>query len=77
MTNGPFAILSILIPILALVIALVALYAIIQAAIVKALQRARREAWTEDNMPEKAVWLTERQRQQLAEHRDRRVDPTS
>jgi hypothetical protein len=59
-------ILALILPVLSWAIALVVLYYVIQAAIVAALKRARREAWTEEHMPEKAAWLTERQREELA-----------
>lgn len=69
MTEGAFLI-TLLVNVVLVVIALALLYMIIKSAIVSALQRARREAWTEIHMPEKAEWLTARQREQLAAQRD-------
>jgi hypothetical protein len=64
--DATFTLLSIILPILSWAIALVVLYYVIQAAIVAAMKRVRREAWTEQHMPEKATWLTQRQRDELS-----------
>lgn len=62
---------TILVNLVIVAIALAVMYVIIKAAVISALQRARREAWTEEHMPEKAEWLTARQREQLAAMRDK------
>lgn len=75
--NGTVAVLSIIIPIVALVAMLGLMYVIIKSAVISALQRARREAWTEENMPEKAVWLSQRQRDELAQYNAGRTPSAS
>lgn len=65
--------LLLLVNLVSIVVALALAYLVIRAAVISALQRARREAWTEEHMPEKAEWLTERQREQLAAARDSRA----
>lgn len=60
-----------LISIIALAISLAVMYLVIRNAVTAALRQARREQFTEDFFPEKAMWLTERQREQLAEHNAR------
>lgn len=60
-----------LISIVALAISLAVMYLVIRNAVTAALRQARREQFTEDFFPEKAMWLTERQREQLAEHNAR------
>lgn len=62
--------LTLLVNLIIVAIALAVMYVIIKAAVISALQRARREAWTETHMPEKAEWLTAKQREQLAAMRD-------
>lgn len=69
--NDSTALIGIILPILSWIIGLAILYFIVQAAIINALKRARREAWTEEHMPEKADWLTPRQREELAAHKNR------
>lgn len=64
---------SIIIPIVIWALSLLILYAIIRVAIVHALRRARREAYTEDHAPELAEWLSSQQRTELAEYRARRA----
>ena len=60
-----------LISIVVLAISLAIMYLVIRNAVTAALRQARREQFTEDFFPEKAMWLTERQREQLAEHNAR------
>lgn len=60
-----------LISIVVLAISLAIMYLLIRNAVTAALRQARREQFTEDFFPEKAMWLTERQREQLAEHNAR------
>lgn len=53
-------------PIFGLAISLVVLYFIIRGAVISGLRHARREQWTEEFTPEKATWLSPRQRDELA-----------
>ncbi|RKS89581.1 hypothetical protein DEU37_1898 [Microbacterium sp. AG790] len=61
-----------LISVVALAISLAIMYLVIRNAVTAALRQARREQFTEDFYPEKAMWLTIRQREQLTEHVARR-----
>ena len=63
---------ALLIYLLGVAITIAAMYFVIQNAVTTSLRKARREQFTEDFYPEKAVWLTQRQREQLAEHNARR-----
>ncbi|MFC7925472.1 hypothetical protein [Microbacterium laevaniformans] len=63
---------AILIYLAGLAVSIAIMYTVIQNAVTNSLREARREQFTEDFYPEKAVWLTERQRAQLAEHNARR-----
>ncbi len=66
---------SVILPLVALAIALTLTFYIVRAAVISALQRARREAWTEQHMPEMATWLSERRRRALAELNQRPTPP--
>lgn len=59
-----------LLTLLLVAIFLVIQYFIIRMAVIAALQRARREDWTERYDPEHAHWLTQEQRDTLAAQRD-------
>lgn len=72
MTSSVPVFLGVLFPILGLVITLLLLYVVVHSAIISALRRARGEAWIEQNLPDKAKWLTVAQRTVLSEDKARR-----
>lgn len=61
-------IVSLIIPLLILAVGLVVAYFIIKAAVINGQRHARREAYVEDFLPEKATWLSPRQREELKDH---------
>lgn len=64
--------LSLIVQVAVTALSLLVAYFVIRAAVVSALRHSRREGWTEDHMPEKATWLTERQRDELRRLADAR-----
>ena len=61
-------IVSLIVPLLILAVGLVVAYFIIKAAVINGQRHARREAYVEDFLPEKATWLSPRQREELKDH---------
>lgn len=61
------ALLSLVLSLLFAVLGFVLFYFIVRAAVVNGLRQSRREQYMEDFLPEKATWLTVRQRQELRE----------
>lgn len=59
---------ALLIYLVGLAISIAVMYIVIRNAVTAGLRQARREQFTEDFYPEKAMWLTIRQREQLTEH---------
>ena len=59
---------TVVLNLVSIAIALVVAYFVIRAAVISALRHARREQYMENHLPEKAVWLSQRQRAELRAH---------